>query len=485
MELSVDYPNNYLKIKNTVEKYVSGTYNLPVIDDKKVFYIIPLSGGLDSFATAYTLLAKFPTTPFTFVHADTMAEAEGTEEALKAFEDITGRRIIKLKPKAGLFEGIEKYGNFIPSQRHRSCTQTLKTAPIKKFFDALKQRHGDDSLFMQFVGLRADEPKRKGIEWSQEHIGSAYPLQSLGIKKQDVNKIVEEIQITPIYYLNKSRSGCVPCIFSRRSELVDAWSTSSARLDRAAKMEEVPENILKIYNDLPTPVTKLLNAGRNWLNFYRPAALGYPRMGCEEKRGKNKINNKIIDLFGASQSKRIYVAIEYHYYPNNYGIAKEPFIFFESLLTYSTSLGGIKKSLKHFWLHRLHTKEMYNHDEKQIGEERRIFIFEIEVDDYDNEIPKSPDEVFTWQNDRTPLYAIRKTVSVIERILLTEGERQNTRHSDLKIKEQALTSMEKLDKQKEYGRTLNVSEYIKPSFEELVDDIDITEAPTACMACSR
>lgn len=476
---------NFQYICKTVNAYVKGTYELPVINGKKVFYIVPLSGGIDSFATAYTLLARFPETPFTFVHCDTGIEADGTSEALLLFEDITHKKIIRIKGKYDLLEMIERSGNFLPSQRHRTCTNALKTLPIKKFFNALKERHGDDSVFIQFVGLRADEPARKGIEWREEHIVSSYPLQSLGLTKSDVNNIVENIQGIPEYYAEKSRSGCKVCIFSRRSEIIDAWQKSPTDLIRAANMEEVPTSALTIYNALPKPVHEIVNTSRNWIGYYRPSRLFNPTADFEGKRGKNKLTNDINDLFGGDKAKRLYVAVEYRYYNNSFGLCPEPFVYFENMITYSTSLGGLKTALKHFWLHRLFSKELYGMDESNLNGDRQIQIIEIEVDDFEHEIPPKPEGVFTWQNDKTPLYAIRKTTAVLERILLTEGLKQNLKSKIKQIRTFAEDVQSTICHAKSYGRILSSMCYTKPSMEELVDDVVIAEAPVACMACSR
>lgn len=472
-------------IKDVVKRHVKNTYSLPVFEGKKVFYIVPLSGGIDSFATAYTLTALFPDTQFTYVHADTGIEANGTEEALDAFERITGKTITKLKPKHDLLEMLEMVGNYLPSQRVRSCTQMVKTRPIKMYYNDLKAKHGDDALFLQFVGLRADEPKRKGIDWNEAHIGSAYPLQALGLVKSDVNNIVEQIQGIPLYYIDKSRSGCQMCIFSRRSEIIDAWKASPTNLDRAAKMEEVPATTLNIYKSLPTPMHEIIGASRNWVNYFRPSELGYKDASFEGERGRNKLQDNIVDLFGATSAKRLYVAVEFHYYENKFGLAQQAHVFFEKLITYSTTLGGVKTALKHFWLHRLHTKELYNQTEAGLSGERQIYIFELEVNDFDNEIPPTPDGVFTWQSDRKPLYAIRKTVAVAERILLTAGERQAAHSPDRAIKASAKASLPLLEDAKDYGQILSVTKYNKPLYEDLEDDYDITETPVACMACSR
>ena len=65
-----------------VDEFVTGEYVLPTVSGKKVFFIIPLSGGIDSFTVGHVLLARYPNTKFTFINADTGFEADGTEEAL-------------------------------------------------------------------------------------------------------------------------------------------------------------------------------------------------------------------------------------------------------------------------------------------------------------------------------------------------------------------------------------------------------------------
>jgi 3'-phosphoadenosine 5'-phosphosulfate sulfotransferase (PAPS reductase)/FAD synthetase len=474
------------QLLSIINKYAKGSYCLPKIEGKKNFYVVPMSGGIDSFVTAYVMRALFPERPITYVHCDTGIEAQGTEEALEEFEKVTGAKILRLKPKVGLLEGVEKYGNFLPSQRARSCTQSLKVKPIRAFYDALKKHHGDDSVFIQMVGLRADEPKRKGLDWQVDHIASSYPLQSLGLTKSDVNSILSELQGIPFYYLDKSRSGCKICIFSRRSEIIAAWGNSPGDLERAAHTEDIPQDTLKIYNALPTQLTKILGVGRNHLNFYRPEVLGEFGGGFEQfSRGKNKLDKNIVDLFGGSDAKKLYVAIEYHFYANSYGLSARPHVFFEKLISYSTTLGGIKTALKHWWLHRLHTKELYGQSESSLNGERQVFIMEIEVDDFEKEIPPTPIGVFTWQNDRTSLFSIRKTTAVLERILLTAGEKQAAKSDDPTIRKMASKSLVTIEREREYGRILSVIEYQKPAFEDLVADMDITDAPVSCVACSR
>ena len=485
--------NNWFEhLETTVKNRICGRFELPKFEGKKVFYIVPMSGGLDSFCVAYTMIALFPNEPLTFVHADTGIEAKGTEKALSDFEKKTGKKIVRISHKDDMLTMIERAGNYLPSARQRSCTQMMKTLPIKRFFDKLREIHGEDALFCQFVGIRSDEPKRTGIQWSEPYIASVFPLQELGITKQDVNNIVKDVAEIPSYYREKSRSGCEVCIFSRRSEIISAWQTSPKTLGRAASMEGITGETLRIYNDLPKPVSQITGIARNWLAYFRPSNLVESAyMPYEAKRGKNKVSDYVEDMFGASEAKKLYVAVEYQYENRSdlmqaIGMSGAPMIYSEKIITYSTSLGGVTTALKHFWIHRVLTKEMYSNTESDMNRERQIQILEIEVDNFDQEIPPKPDDSsYTWQSDKKPLFAIRKAHAVIERILLSEGIRQLSQSKDSYTRRQFAEAKGKLEGEKEYGRILSSMSYKKKALSDLIGDPDITDAPQACMACSR
>lgn len=475
--------SNLSNLKNAL---VSKCFKLPTAEARKVCYVIPLSGGIDSFATGYVMLALFPDVDFMFINADTGVEVDGTEQALERFEQITGKKIYRIKPKRDMFTMIEGHGNFLPSQRQRSCTQAMKTIPIQQFFKALKAHMGDDVLVYQFVGIRADEPYRTGIEWKEPWLASVHPLAELGLVKQDVNMIVERIQGIPSYYSYKSRSGCAVCIFSRRQEILAAWKRNPATLARAANMENVPAAVMSIYNALPRPVSKTLKVGRNHVSYYRPSWLNNPKGGCESTRGKSRTATpNILDMF-SSESKFLFVAVEYHYESDRFGILGGPMVYFENIINYSTTLSGLKTSLKFFWIHRLHTKEMHGLDtEDELRDDRRIAIFQIEVDNFDNEIPPKPESVYTWQNDKTPLYAIRKTLQVIEHILLCEGITQGMRNTNKHWASSSQQHEKVIRGEKQYGRILHVSEYLPQMESDLIEDLDISDAPAPCHACAR
>ena len=89
-------------------------------------------------------------------------------------------------------------------------------------------------------------------------------------------------------------------------------------------------------------------------------------------------------------------------------------------------------------------------DEEMLGRYRKIAIIEMEVDNFDDEIPPAPQGIYTWQNDRKPLFAIRKTKAVIEHILLKEGLQQQILSDDREAQASAREALDSVTQ--DYGR---------------------------------
>ncbi|MBD0788144.1 phosphoadenosine phosphosulfate reductase family protein [Vibrio sp. Y2-5] len=484
-------PTQHNRILEAVLPLVKGCYELPKFPGKKVFIIVPLSGGIDSFSVAYVMLALFPNEPLTFLHADTGTEKYGTKEAFDQFEAITGRKVLKLIPKDDMLTMIANSGskgNYLPSRTARTCTQKMKTLPFERVYDQLIKMHGPDTVFLNLVGIRADEPTRTGIEWKNKQVATSFPLQALGLVKQDVNQIIDSIHGSlPMYYYNHSRSGCQICIYSRKSELIDSWVKAPELVSRAADLEEVPQATLKVYNALPKTISEITGIARNWMRFYRPSRLGYEDAEFEHFRGKKtKFVNGQVDLFGADRSKIVYLAVEYEYASETFGFCAEPFVYFERIITFSNTLGGIKTAMKKFWLHRLNTRSLHGaFSEDDMKNKRQLQILEVEVYNYDMEIPPKPEGVFTWTATQIPIYAIRKAMAVFEHILLTEGFHQQARSNKPSERKDAINALSKIAQDKCYGRILSSMKYDPLPHSELIDDFDIVDEPVACLACSR
>ena len=461
-------------LSNTITPYFKGDFSLPQPQNpaNELIHLVGVSSGIDSTATALCLKVLFPTTKFIFVFTDTKFEAQGTYPALRRLSEYLGEEIIHLTAPYGILEQIKVNGGYIPSQKVRTCTSTQKIMPLQRFIKKLKSSVNNGNVEVaNYTGIRADEPYREGAVLSGDTTTN-FPLQALGLNKEDVNNIVNNTVGIPEYYMNRSRSGCSLCIYARRSEVIDLYRNYPEDAARAAEFEVLPKAISDAYDDLPKPIGEELNISRNWMGYIRPDWLGYSEVGAQGVRGK-KQRTETLDLF-SENSKHLYVAVEYLYHKGIPGMAL-PQVYREFIISYSPTLGGIKVALKHFWLHRLQTKELHdlvkvNH--ASMVENKQIAIIQVEIDDFQNLIPEKPPETFTWQSDKTPLRAIRKTVAVLDHILLCEGLRQ-----------EGNKAVDKLDR--EYGRVLNFAEFSKPDYEDLVDDIDIEDAPVVCNVCSR
>jgi len=469
----------------SIQSLFKGKFELPYSDRKvyrviggmqkevTVIHMVPISSGNDSTATALALRALYPEQEFVYFFSNTQFEVKGTDSAIQKLKGFLGAPIIDVSAPLGLIEQIDSSGGFLPSQRQRSCTSYQKIHPMQHFMTSFKakyQRTGTPIHIVQYVGVRADETDRKGAELKGD-TETVFPLVALGLDKAAVNKLVERTVGIPAYYYDKSRSGCTVCIFMRRMEIIAAWRRDYEKVSQAADREGISDDINAIYQDLPTPVSKIIGEGRNHITFVRPQWLGHKAMGYQSGDRGKKSREHTMDMF-SNDSIHVYAAVEYEYTEGFPGMCL-PQVYFERLVTYSTSLAGIKKALKFFWLHRCHTKELHQVDnEEQLRREKQIAIIQIEIDGFENLVPAPPKDAFTWQSDKKPLRAIRKTALIIEHILLCEGLRQSNHPGIDKVEQ-------------EYGRVLHFEQYMPHELEELVDDIDVESAPQICNVCSR
>jgi len=456
--------------------YASETLYREVEGEKKevkVIHMVPISSGIDSTATALTLRALYPDQEFIYFFSNTKFEVKGTSEAIAKLKSLLGAPIYDVSAPLGLIEQIDSHGGFLPSQRQRSCTSYQKIIPMERFMSSFKAKYRDAGVpihIVQYVGIRADETSRKGAKLDGDN-ETVYPLVHLGLDKVGVNKLVERTIGIPTYYFDKSRSGCVVCIFSRRMEIIAAWSREPKAVASAADREGIPTDINSIYQDLPVPVSNEIGESRNHITFVRPQWLGYQEKGYQASvRGKNA-SKHTMDLF-SRDATHLFVAVEYEYTDGFPGLCM-PQVYFERVVTYSSTLSGLKKALKFFWLHRCQTKELHHLDtERELRNEKQIAIIQMEIEGFGSLVPPPPAGAFTWQSDKKPLRAILKTTAIIEHILLCEGLRQA---QDPRIDNVS----------REYGQVLHFEKYEPDGLEDLQEDMDIEDAPTVCNVCSR
>lgn len=181
--------------------------------DGPVRHILSLSGGKDSTALAIYMKDRVPEMEYAF--CDTEKELPETYEYLAKLEAFLGKPIRRLVHEDGHgFDSLlQMRRSFLPSPQVRWCTDYLKIKPFEKYV-------GTDRV-VSYVGIRADEPTRRGYISTKPNITPCLPFVEDNIRKADVFRILEESGLgIPSYYRWRSRSGCYFCFFQQRREWV-------------------------------------------------------------------------------------------------------------------------------------------------------------------------------------------------------------------------------------------------------------------------
>lgn len=187
--------------------------NLPASDNQTtpVRHILSLSGGKDSTALAIYMKQKGTVPQMEYIFCDTGEELAETYDYLERLEAFLGRKITRLNPERPFTHYLNVYRGVLPDSRTRWCTRMLK---IKPFEDHV----GNDAV-MSYVGIRADEPQRKGYISTKPNITPCYPFIDDNLRQDDIRRILDESGIgLPSYYEWRSRSGCYFCFYQRRIE---------------------------------------------------------------------------------------------------------------------------------------------------------------------------------------------------------------------------------------------------------------------------
>jgi len=153
--------------------------------EKPKLHVVSFSGGKDSTAMLLRMIEE--NMPIDIIlYCDTGLEFPEMEEHIRKVEEYIGRKITILKAsktfdyyrvehprviRSGGFEGLSSgettNGYGWPTMFSRWCTVNLKTNVIDKYLKNLKK----DYDLIEYVGIAADEPKRKRdktyplIEW--------------------------------------------------------------------------------------------------------------------------------------------------------------------------------------------------------------------------------------------------------------------------------------------------------------------------------
>jgi len=169
--------------------------------------VVALSGGKDSTAMALRLAEIEPSTERIYFITPTGDELPPMAEHWKHLECLLKARLIRVKAPT-LRELIDEQ-NALPNWRMRWCTRMIKIEPCIEWL-----RKRKDSVLC--VGLRADEPMRKGIY--SEDVECRYPLREWGWGIQDVLNYLRQRKIKV-----PARTDCARCFYQRLGEWFRLW----------------------------------------------------------------------------------------------------------------------------------------------------------------------------------------------------------------------------------------------------------------------
>lgn len=173
-------------------------------------HIIALSGGKDSTAMAIRLSEIEPRS-YIYVCTPTGDELPEMTQHLDKLEHILNSKIIRINAGYNLKTLCENH-KALPNWRMRFCTKELKIIPYQSWIMS-------NLPAVSYVGLRADETGRSGVEWDNELLLSTrYPLREWGWNIADVLQYLDSKNIAI-----PTRTDCARCFYQTLYEWYSLW----------------------------------------------------------------------------------------------------------------------------------------------------------------------------------------------------------------------------------------------------------------------
>jgi len=172
-------------------------------------HIIALSGGKDSTAMALALKHR-EIHDYEYVLTPTGDELPEMQEHWEKLSEYLGKELTVVSPGYTLVELNQKM-KALPNFRMRFCTKALKIIPFQSYI----MNHRPCTIY---VGLRADEEGRSGVEWDDTEITCRYPLREWG---WGINEVMEYLDRYKIEI--PRRTDCARCFYQTLHEWYVLW----------------------------------------------------------------------------------------------------------------------------------------------------------------------------------------------------------------------------------------------------------------------
>jgi 3'-phosphoadenosine 5'-phosphosulfate sulfotransferase (PAPS reductase)/FAD synthetase len=461
-----------------IDKY-SGLFTLP--GDENSTQIIPCSGGKDSICLILVMTTLFPKTNFLYYFSDTAAESPDLYQTLDDIEDYLGIKIIRDRAKMGLFDYIDKYKLLMGGMK-RWCTTYLKLIPFESY---IKRFTGE---IYTYVGIRADE-NRTGLMSKKENVHTILPFKDFKINANEVFEILSNTIGIPKYYNSRTRSACIICPYQRQSELIGAAKDHYQEYMKGANVEKLAIKDQHKWKD----ISSLISTETGFSNNHY--SLPYPSTIFQETfkyRDWGKANDGSADLF-RDESVELWALAEFFVHP-------QCGVWYENIVTYSESRGGVITQLKNHFQHRIKTAEVFGINEKQMKSELKYVIYRLNFDANDVDIskPASTSDLSATELEEQGKYGcytfkqnnsyqrILYLYTKISRCLYESGIDQTVR--SLPVKPRTYRAKQELDFstrslksiKKRIGEIVDMQRFQPTEILNYIED----EENTVCLACS-
>ncbi|WP_210467392.1 phosphoadenosine phosphosulfate reductase family protein [Vibrio crassostreae] len=426
--------------------------------DPNKHYFVGLSGGADSSALGLVMAIMHPEANWVGVACDTGNEPDDFIRIVELLCTKLGMKVIIAKPEKDLFQQIKENG-YLPSSLQRWCTKKLK---IDTFNDYLADvLSNPDSIAVNAAGVRYDERDRAGL-LGIDRVESIHPFVDQKIVRQQVMKVAAEMDVLSATYMRgKSRSGCLNCFFQSKQELISLGIWDRKHFELGSSVEKLSPTINELLDDSEHPLkvdmyydrfpmpsmlakgkgtlysedlfgdkSRTDDFGVNW--DYLTKALRKPKRICRKKSHEDQLSvfdmleintqdaeslnipthensvaklpkfwerkHYVDDEVNSNNYIDLYVAVEVMVHPltmwsRMYGG------YSHQIITYSTTQGGLTRSVRGYMYHRQMVGDAYFYDVEQYDDQSHIICLQLR---FPKELLPKPDYdedgVYTWSS---------------------------------------------------------------------------------------
>ncbi len=535
-----------------VKRHIPNWRNIKIDkSDPHAIHFGGASGGVDSSTMIVCLALLNPDVTWHALFTDTGDDPDCVPELLDWIQELTGITIVRIK-EADLYEEIGKNG-FLPSAKNRWCTGLMKIDPWERYIK--EQFTGDDPdnrpRVFAYSGITYDERERTGII-GIDGVTTLHPFadHDVAVDRQQVCAIASELSlINSSYFRGRSRSGCSSCPFQTKQEWISLRVWDRKRFDRAMSVEKMPEYLLDRFSIDSTfcvkdmgfytlyPMSAIVKGSKSSLEVqtifnstdriddagritwdYEPL-INKPTRKSRKPVVKPKPVEDQLDMFGLDdatnasdavtelepstlvineQETTLYVAIEHYKSDLSFGMSDDMNDVWQSrLITYSTSQGGLTRSLHGYYFHRAMASSSAWDDIEHYDRESHITVAVITfpkgvIPKIDYTAIDKEEKAFGWAQGRC-LAELDYVITCINRVCDLHRSKEIVSRAKLKGKYTRL-SMECRDTLERYeaagspniGQVVGIGHYRpKPIAKRTIDDsYDEDVKHVKCFACS-